>query len=167
MNEYTLYEHLPIVAMAIQWDGSEACRREIEETTDHVIHWDNRRNTIVIRKGPEIIQANIGDYCVSYQELGIIRRHDIILKTVFENDYYKVDDGLKTFADALKLCKEGLTMRRAAWNNSFKITYNPIYRMPDGTYAPYLMVSVGNLNPNAWVPQMSDILANDWIVTEE
>ena len=58
-------------------------------------------------------------------------------------------------------------MRRAAWNNSFKITYNPIYRMPDGTYVPYLMVSVGNLSPNAWVPQMSDILANDWIVTEE
>lgn len=169
MSKYTLYEHTPIVALAIQWDGTEACRKEIEESTDHVIHWDNRRNTMVIRKGPDIIQANTGDYCVTYQDLGMVNRHDIILKTFFETDYYKVDDGLKTFSDALKLCKEGLSMRRAAWNDSFavKITYNPIYRMPDGTHAPYLMVSVGNSNPNAWIPQMSDIMANDWIVTEE
>lgn len=99
-------------------------------------------------------------------------------KKAFEEQYH--DDNL-TFGDALELLKQGNRLARKGWNGAGQFVYyvpenkypannnpnSPVVGLFENDLVPYrayLALKTAQNDVATWVPSISDLLANDWVV---
>lgn len=64
------------------------------------------------------------------------------------------------FSEALKLLKQGATIRRASWSGTKRII---LVNNSEGMTLPYIMIITKDGNLGVYTATNCDILADDWI----
>ena len=70
------------------------------------------------------------------------------------------------FSEALKLLKQGATIRRASWSGHKRIMLIYPYK-PDVILLPYIAIATKDNKMGVYTATNCDILANDWVLLEQ
>ena len=86
-------------------------------------------------------------------------------KETFEKAYRLIDS--MTFGLALEALKQGKKVCRAGWNGKgMYVEYNGDMFLGKKEVKEFLLIKTVNGTFNTWVPSISDLFAEDWMVIE-
>lgn len=131
-----------------------------------------------------VMKANVGDYIIK----GVNGEFYPCKQDIFEKTYDKADDSsVMGFGDAIKVLKQGGTVRRSGWNGKGLMVFKQVPAHIDSDIIPkmqslpqsakdLILKSKGFIDytsqcliynentgrADSWVPSISDVFAEDW-----